>query len=748
MKRIILLLLIALTSYTLVNAQAPAMLNYQGVARNSLGNVLSNKNITLRLSIRDGSANGPQVYSETRSLTTNPFGLFNVQIGSAGANSVIGSIQTVDWPTGRKFIQVEIDPNGGSAFLNVGTTELTSVPFALYSQSGLPIGPASADLTGTYPAPTVAKIRGVNVTTIAPTQHFVLGFDGTNWTPTNLALHPDNYWRLSGNNVFNTNTANIGIGVNNPVYKLDINTSLNDDGLRLRNTSGNIRLRLNSANKEFSVLTAGTGSSFGPGNFVITDVTGNDAARFLINGATGNIAIGGGNTNPVEKLWVNGTSRFTTSSTDFVAIFENTLDGNGDGIQIKLGKTHPAWNGSAFINVPNPVTQGVQTQMNQIRDWIYGNDSFSWGDLINLMPSQYLTGTICNLTNLITSNLNSAMNLPLEIGPWSTPAVTVVPQTTIFGGLDLPSPVPDVPSITIGPWGIPALNIIPRMTLIPQIPQINCSGLPSLSFPVFQFSEVNNSLTKENEFIAFVDKDNRKLGAIRAQSVENFSYDYFDGQKMLDLAAEFIGIDIVDDFMSIIAGISQMVKDYNNIGVEYASGNGDYAEWLEREDPSEMISYGDIVAVKGGKITRKLEGAQQIMAVSKKPIVLGNLPEKGKETLGNNIAFMGQIPVKVMGPIAAGDYIVAKSDVPGYGVAVHPQDMTVLDFKLAVGRSWDTNKKEGPKMVNTVIGVHNHDFLNIISGLQKKADNNEQRLKAIESKLNIVPGNEAAGRSF
>ncbi|MBL7748323.1 MAG: hypothetical protein JNM19_12880, partial [Chitinophagaceae bacterium] len=299
--------------------------------------------------------------------------------------------------------------------------------------------------------------------------------------------------------------------------------------------------------------------------------------------------------------------------------------------------------------------------------------------------------------------------------------------------------IPALPAITIP--ALPAFSIpaIPSFS-IPAIPQINCSSLPTLAFPVFVFNDVNNSLSKENEYIAFVDKDNRKLGAIRAQSIQNFSYDYFDGQKLLDLAAEMIGIDIVDDFISIVAGISGMVGDYNSIGVEYSSGNGDYAEWLERLNVKEDISFGDIVAVKGGKITKDVAGAEQIMAVSKKPIVLGNMPEQSKITLGNNIAFMGQIPVKVIGAVQSGDYIVARGEVPGYGVAIHPKDMKVEDFKLAVGRSWDTNLKDGPKMVNTVVGVHNHDFLNIIGNLQKKAETTDERLKAIENMLNVNNG--------
>ena len=38
---------------------------------------------------------------------------------------------------------------------------------------------------------------------------------------------------------------------------------------------------------------------------------------------------------------------------------------------------------------------------------------------------------------------------------------------------------------------------------------------------------------------------------------------------------------------------------------------------------------------------------------------------------------MGQIPVKVMGPVKAGDFIVAKGEVLGYGVAVKPENMSI-----------------------------------------------------------------------
>jgi len=133
MKKIFtLIILLIVTKISL--AQVPNLMNYQAVARNAQGQALANQAIKVRLSLIQLDAGGATTfYAETRSVTTNALGLFNVQVGSAGAQNVIGNINGTNWLDGSKTrsLKVEIDINNSNSFVDMGSQQLVSVPYAL-----------------------------------------------------------------------------------------------------------------------------------------------------------------------------------------------------------------------------------------------------------------------------------------------------------------------------------------------------------------------------------------------------------------------------------------------------------------------------------------------------------------------------------------------------------------------------------------------------------------------------------------
>lgn len=122
-------------------AQSPEGVNYQAIARDNNGNALINQMISVRFGIIQGSSNGNLVYEEQYDMiTTNDFGLFNLIIGEGAQtnNGSVANFSQINWGAGPLFLRVEVDP--GTGFENLGTTELVSVPYALYAKnSGNPL---------------------------------------------------------------------------------------------------------------------------------------------------------------------------------------------------------------------------------------------------------------------------------------------------------------------------------------------------------------------------------------------------------------------------------------------------------------------------------------------------------------------------------------------------------------------------------------------------------------------------------
>ncbi len=132
MKNYLLFLWLCIASIS-VFAQAPEAFNYQAVARDNSGNPLVSRSIKVKIGILSGSISGTTVYAETHTVTTNQFGLFNLAMGSGTV--VSGTFASINWGSNSFFTKVEIDPNAGNSFQLLGTSQLLSVPYALYAKN-------------------------------------------------------------------------------------------------------------------------------------------------------------------------------------------------------------------------------------------------------------------------------------------------------------------------------------------------------------------------------------------------------------------------------------------------------------------------------------------------------------------------------------------------------------------------------------------------------------------------------------
>jgi hypothetical protein len=117
-----------------LNAQTPPnAFNYSAVARNAAGQPIANRTVGIQISILKTSTVGTTVYRENHAVNTDAFGLFNLVIGAGSIQT--GSMTTINWSNDNYYLRVGMDANGGTNFLTMGTTQLLSVPYALYAKS-------------------------------------------------------------------------------------------------------------------------------------------------------------------------------------------------------------------------------------------------------------------------------------------------------------------------------------------------------------------------------------------------------------------------------------------------------------------------------------------------------------------------------------------------------------------------------------------------------------------------------------
>lgn len=284
--------------------------------------------------------------------------------------------------------------------------------------------------------------------------------------------------------------------------------------------------------------------------------------------------------------------------------------------------------------------------------------------------------------NFVTASFsfNAGSRPTATFDPGELPTATLDPGKFPTVSLD-PGQPPSIsgergllPKLTFEPGAFPVISyeqgLLPALEVTPgQVPSVN-----ALPFSI----EADFSLNAE---------------AV-AELIASFEGDLAELRQAWCLASDPICAEIMRQALLVTGS-----------GVTYESGSGDYAEWLPRRDSGEALSFGDIVGIHGGRVARDTDEADQLLVVSYKPIVLGNMPPPTDVDQHEMVAFMGQVPVKVEGIVHRGDFILTSGRGDGRGRAVAPEDLHPRDLAECVGVAWDDSEFPGNKLVRVAIGL-------------------------------------------
>ncbi|HNF72531.1 MAG TPA: hypothetical protein PLP34_08955, partial [Chitinophagaceae bacterium] len=412
----------------LIKAQVPQKFNYQGIARDSKGNPMGKQTLGIKLSVLPTSDATTPEYEEVQTITTNEFGLYTLQIGNGQA--VTGTMAEVKWETGNKYIRVSIDPKGGSNYVDAGTTQLLSVPYAIYADKA---GLAKETAGGTRAGTVSTSAAGTG------TVNYLTKFTAAN--------------TIYNSQVFD-NGSNVGIGTTSPFAKLHINQNNASvlEHLRMQNQSaaGAGRFTMYSDGAVNYATFTKYGSTFAGGYSGITTlypfanllafgnngVAANDGlGRFLISSG-GNIGV---------SLFKGGTSKLK-----FHADF--TTENVGIG-----GNSAPV----SRVHLNNTDGTSMDVRLTNNTSGHTANDGLTITE----------NGTTASINNLENGDLNFGTNNTPRMTVTAAGNVEVANQLKIAGGAPGAGKVLTSDAAGLASWNTPTissaggtLNYIPKYT--------------------------------------------------------------------------------------------------------------------------------------------------------------------------------------------------------------------------------------------------------------------------------------------
>jgi hypothetical protein len=771
MKNLFLLLILFICAITNSFAQKiPAGMKYQAVARNSSGEILPSKNITLKIELKSAPDKGGKTYySEEHAITTNQLGLFDLVVGEG--KSGLGVFNNVPWSSEDIWMAVSLKEKG-ITFSAVTESRLLAVPYAFHAATaGKIISDLNAKVIGNDPGvpANVWSLQGnlksdASKDRLGTTDYVDLVIITNNLERMRILANGDIYMKRSlnvGANItvdssayFNKKsgeTINYGpftVDRTSPTLlsgtltvdgATDLNNSLNVDGP----TDLNSRLFVNNASP-----TKLTGTLQVDG---VTDLNNS----FFVNNISPSVLTGtlrvDKDANFKEFVLLDGaraTHESTSTTTGALVVF----GGFGLGGNLNVGG-ESAFGGPVKFAAAVSITDLTESTSTTTGALIVGG-GVGIGKRLNVGGGGLFESTlgVAGITSLTNNSQSTAIG---------NGALVVTGGVGIGQNLNVGGDEALTGALTVG--GITNVNNILNVTMngsyAANFTNNNASG-NGISIKINKGTPSNS-----NNFINFQNSSGTTVGRIEGETLSEMyasqdyknelsskTYDVVSGALDVGLAtynlvsaiafsieaaasvnacaglgivacppiASFVAGGIAEVIVAgieealviaevIVAGIN--LADYksnmdNSVGVTYQSGAGDYAEYLMKNNQEEKFMAGDIVGVIGGKISKNIECAEKIMVISQKPIVLGNVPNEGAEHKYEKVAFMGQVPVKVFGKVNLGDYIIPNGLNNGIGIAVSPENITASDSKNIVGIAWTSAEAE--------IGLHN---INVAVGL-------------------------------
>jgi hypothetical protein len=220
--------------------------------------------------------------------------------------------------------------------------------------------------------------------------------------------------------------------------------------------------------------------------------------------------------------------------------------------------------------------------------------------------------------------------------------------------------------------------------------------------------------------------------------IENLAFD--PGGDVLALKTEITDPDSTNNYITFFAGSGRIgaIEGKYGLGgssIAFKSVAADYAEQLPHLDDRETFSPGDLVGILEGQVTHRTRGAQVVSAVTDRAVVVANSPREGDTRSFEAVTFIGQLPVKVRGPVQTGDYIVPSGEEDGVGVAVPAGKLTLEQAGQIVGQAWESSDEKGTRRVLTAIGLaaaNTAPWLAMVQSLSSQVDALQAEVKRLK----------------